>query len=190
MKGLHNKGVVITGGASGIGEATVMRFLKEGSRVAVIDRDEEAVRRISDTHPEVGAFVADVGDPGQVDRVFRQIDDHLPRLDILINNAGISIRHSFLDITAEEWREVIRVNLNGVFYVAREAARRMAAQEGGTILNMGSTNGLVGTPFYADYNASKAGVIELTKSMALEDPLAPPCRSRGSSGVVRLPGIG
>jgi len=151
-----------------------MRFLEEGSRVAVIDRDEEAVRRISDTHPEVGAFVADVGDPGQVDRVFRQIDDHLPRLDILINNAGISIRHSFLDITAEEWREVIRVNLNGVFYVAREAARRMAAQEGGTILNMGSTNGLVGTPFYADYNASKAGVIELTKSMALE--LAPKIR--------------
>ncbi len=89
-------------------------------------------------------------------------------LDILINNAGISIRHPFVDITPDEWRRVIDVNLNGVFYVAQQAARRMLAGEGGVILNMGSTNGLMGYPYYADYNASKAGVIELTRSMALE----------------------
>jgi NAD(P)-dependent dehydrogenase (short-subunit alcohol dehydrogenase family) len=94
--------------------------------------------------------------------------------DVLINNAGISIRHRFMDVTPQEWRQVLDVNLNGVFYVAQEAARRMLAGDGGVILNMGSTNGLRGYHHYADYNASKAGVIELTRSMALE--LAPKVR--------------
>ena len=95
-------------------------------------------------------------------------------LDVLVNNAGISIRHPFLDVTPDEWRTVMRVNLDGVFFVAQQAARRMKAAGSGVILNMGSTNGLMGYPFYADYNASKAGVIELTRSMALE--LAPAVR--------------
>jgi NAD(P)-dependent dehydrogenase (short-subunit alcohol dehydrogenase family) len=95
-------------------------------------------------------------------------------LDVLVNNAGISIRHRFADITPQEWRQVMDVNLNGVFFVAQQAARRMLAGPGGVILNMGSTNGLVGYHHYADYNASKAGVIELTRSMALE--LAPTVR--------------
>jgi NAD(P)-dependent dehydrogenase (short-subunit alcohol dehydrogenase family) len=94
--------------------------------------------------------------------------------DVLINNAGISIRHPFLEITTEDWVNVVNVDLNGVFFVAREAAKRMADGNGGVIINMGSTNGLVGHPFYADYNASKAGVIELTRSMAVE--LAPRIR--------------
>jgi NAD(P)-dependent dehydrogenase (short-subunit alcohol dehydrogenase family) len=89
----------------------------------------------------------------------------------LINNAGISIRHPLLEITPQEWRQVIETNLNGVFFVAQAAARLM---EKGVIANMGSTNGLLGYPNYADYNASKAGVIELTRSMALE--LAPDVR--------------
>jgi NAD(P)-dependent dehydrogenase (short-subunit alcohol dehydrogenase family) len=79
-----------------------------------------------------------------------------------------------MEITPEQWREVIDVNLNGMFFVAQQAARRMLAGGGGVILNMGSTNGLIGYHFYADYNASKAGVIELTRSMALE--LAPTIR--------------
>jgi NAD(P)-dependent dehydrogenase (short-subunit alcohol dehydrogenase family) len=92
----------------------------------------------------------------------------------LINNAGISLRHAFLDISAQEWRRVLDVNLNGVFYVAQQAARRMVEHGGGVILNMGSTNGIMGYPYYADYNTSKAGVIELTRTMALE--LAPTVR--------------
>jgi NAD(P)-dependent dehydrogenase (short-subunit alcohol dehydrogenase family) len=95
-------------------------------------------------------------------------------LDVLINNAGISMRHKFLDITPEEWRQVIDVNLNGMFFVAQAAARRMLLAGSGVIINMGSTNALLGYPFYADYNASKAGVIGLTRSMALE--LAPDVR--------------
>ena len=95
-------------------------------------------------------------------------------VDVLLNNAGISIRHRFLDITADEWARVIAVNLTGNFYVAQTTARHMAQRGSGVIINTASTNGIMGYPFYADYNATKAGVIELTKSMALE--LAPSVR--------------
>ena len=95
-------------------------------------------------------------------------------VDVLINNAGISLRHNFLDITPEEWDRVLAVNLTGNFYVAQTAARHMVATGRGVILNTASTNGILGYPYYADYNATKAGVIELTRSMALE--LAPKVR--------------
>lgn len=175
MRGLTGKRVLITGGAGGIGAATAARFLEEGARVAVLDRDAEACQRLERELPGLdGSLLAEVSDAGAVARVFEELDELWGGLDVLINNAGISIRHGFLDITPGEWRKVIDVNLNGVFYVAQLAARRMVAGEGGVILNMGSTNGLMGYPNYADYNASKAGVIELTRSMALE--LAPSVR--------------
>ncbi|MGD2206040.1 MAG: SDR family oxidoreductase [Anaerolineae bacterium] len=175
MRGLKDKRVLITGGAGGIGAATVRRFLEEGARVAVLDRDEAACERLTAELPALsGTLLADVTDPGDVARAFAELDDLLGGLDVLINNAGISIRHNFLEITPAEWRRVIDVNLNGVFFVAQVAARRMVAAGGGVILNMGSTNGLMGYPYYAAYNASKSGVIELTRSMALE--LAPAVR--------------
>jgi len=174
MRGLKGKQVLITGGARGIGAATAKRFLEEGARVVVLDSDDEGLQRIKRELPMLsGTINADVSDPEAVARAFDELDDLLKGLDVLINNAGISIRHPFMDITPQEWRKVMDVNLNGVFYVAQQAARRMLAG-GGVILNMGSTNGLMGYPYYADYNASKAGVIELTRSMALE--LAPTVR--------------
>lgn len=173
MDGLENKRVLITGGAGGIGQATARRFLKEGSQVAILDRDQDALARAKGELPELAGVVrADVSDTNCVASAFAELDKILGGLDILINNAGISIRHPFLEITPDEWKRVIDVNLTGVFLVAQQAARMM--KEGGVIINMGSTNGVMGYPFYADYNASKAGVIELTRSMALE--LAPRIR--------------
>lgn len=175
MTGLEDKAVVITGGASGIGAATVKRFLDEGSRVVVIDCDAHGCKDLATSLPSLqAAIVADVSDPSAVTRAFTETDTLLSGIDVLVNNAGISIRHAFLDITPDEWQQIQNVNLNGVFYVAQQAARRMLVQGGGVILNMGSTNGLIGSPFYSDYNASKAGVIELTRTMALE--LAPTIR--------------
>jgi NAD(P)-dependent dehydrogenase (short-subunit alcohol dehydrogenase family) len=175
MRGLKDKRVLITGGAGGIGTATARRFLDEGSRVVVLDRDETACQRIRRDLPTLqGIIDADVSDARAVERALAKLDDLLGGLDVLINNAGISIRKPFMDITPEQWRAVIDVNLNGMFFVAQQAARRMLAGDGGVILNMGSTNGLMGYHYYADYNASKAGVIELTRSMALE--LAPTIR--------------
>ena len=167
--------MVITGGASGIGLATAVRFLDEESRVLVIDRDPKGCHQLSLKFPLlVDAIVADVADQRAVAEAFSAVDTKLGGVDVLINNAGISIRHRFLDLSPAEWSQVLAVNLTGVFNVAQQAAKRMVSAGGGVIINMGSTNGLVGHPMYADYNASKAGVIELTKSMALE--LAPSVR--------------
>jgi meso-butanediol dehydrogenase / (S,S)-butanediol dehydrogenase / diacetyl reductase len=121
-----------------------------------------------------GVLGADVSDLSQVQAAFPEAVHRMGGVDVLINNAGISIRHRFLDITAEEWHKVMAVNLSGMFYVAQIAARHMMEANGGVILQTASTNGVVGYPYYADYNASKAGVIALTKAMALE--LAPKVR--------------
>jgi NAD(P)-dependent dehydrogenase (short-subunit alcohol dehydrogenase family) len=195
VRGLKGKRVLITGGASGIGAATAARFLEEGSRVCVLDRDAEAcgaIRRQLTGLEE--AIIADVTDLMQVEAAFGEAVRAMGGVDVLINNAGISIRHKFLDITPEEWDKVVAVNLTGVFYVAQTAARHMwerfqsersslgrfpversSVKEGsGVILQTASTNGIMGYPYYADYNATKAGVIELTRSMALE--LAPRVR--------------
>jgi meso-butanediol dehydrogenase / (S,S)-butanediol dehydrogenase / diacetyl reductase len=175
MRGLKDKRVLITGGASGIGAATAARFLEEGSRVCVLDRDEKACEHIRRELPGLGeAIIADVTDLMQVEAAFGEAIRLMDAVDVLINNAGISIRHKFLEITPEEWEKVIAVNLTGMFYVAQTAARHMWSRGGGVILQTASTNGVMGYPYYADYNATKAGVIELTRSMALE--LAPKVR--------------
>jgi len=175
MHGLKAKCVLITGGASGIGAATADRFLDEGAQVIVLDNNPEALAGIKSELPALaGTIQADVSDADAVARTFDELDGLVGGVDVLINNAGISVRAAFLDITSEQWRKVLDVNLTGVFLVAQAAAERMLAGDGGVILNAGSTNGIVGYPFYADYNASKAGVIELTRSMALE--LAPTVR--------------
>jgi len=166
---------LVTGGASGIGAATAARFLEEGSAVCVLDRDAKANDKIRLHLPDLaGALEADVSNLMQVQAAFDDAVRIMGGVDVLINNAGISIRHDFLKITPEEWDKVIAVNLTGVFYVAQTAARHMWERDGGVILQTASTNGIVGQPFYADYNATKAGVIELTRTMALE--LAPKVR--------------
>ena len=180
MRGLKGKRVLITGGASGIGAATAKRFLEEGSRVCVLDRDAVACARIKHELPALGeAIIADVTDLMQVEAAFAEAIRLMDGVDVVVNNAGISIRHKFLDITPEEWERVMAVNLTGVFYVAQTAARHMwenfsSERSAGVILQTASTNGVMGYPYYADYNATKAGVIELTRSMALE--LAPRVR--------------
>lgn len=175
MRGLAGKRVLITGGASGIGAATAARFLEEGSQVVVLDRDGKGCAEIERTLPKISATVAaDVSVLGQVQSAFAEAVELMGGVDVLVNNAGISIRHNFLDITPEDWDKVLAVNLTGVFYVAQTAARHMWERGSGVILQTASTNGIMGYPYYADYNATKAGVIQLTRSMALE--LAPKVR--------------
>ncbi len=175
MKGLDGKAVLVTGGASGIGEATAARFLEEGCRVVVLDRNASGCERIQAEYPGlVDVLKVDVSDAAQVEEAYLQVDKVLGGVDILVNNAGLSIRHSFMEISLEDWCRVMDTNLTGLFIVAQQAAKRMLAAGKGVILNMGSMNGVIGCPHYADYNASKAGVIELTRTMALE--LAPTVR--------------
>jgi NAD(P)-dependent dehydrogenase (short-subunit alcohol dehydrogenase family) len=175
MRGLKDKRVLITGGAGGIGAATATRFLEEGAKVIILDSDDAGRQRLESEMPGLtGTVDADVSDAEAVAQAFDRVDELCGGLDILINNAGISIRRPFMEITMDDWHTVIGVNLDGVFFVAQQGARRMHEGEGGVILNMGSTNAMVGYHYYASYNASKAGVVELTRSMALE--LAPKVR--------------
>ncbi len=187
MRGLKGKNVLVTGGASGIGQATATRFLEEGCAVCVLDRSAEARARVAQELPELtGVIDADVSNLKQVRAALAEAIDRMGSVDVLINNAGTSIRHDFLDITPAEWDEVVGVNLTGVFYVAQTAARHMMDKGSGVILNTASTGGSTGYPHYADYNASKGGVIALTQSMALE--LAPVVRVNAiSPGYVLTP---
>jgi meso-butanediol dehydrogenase/(S,S)-butanediol dehydrogenase/diacetyl reductase len=175
MKGLEGKRVVVTGGTSGIGEATSRRFLEEGAQVVALAVGEDEVSTAAQRMPGLAAAVrCDVADEAQVADAFEGVDELLGGVDVLIANAGISIRKPFLEIEEEDWRRVLDVNLTGVFHCAQQAARRMVAGDGGVILMTASTNGLTGHEYYADYNASKAGVILLARTMALE--LAPKVR--------------
>jgi meso-butanediol dehydrogenase/(S,S)-butanediol dehydrogenase/diacetyl reductase len=179
MQGLNGRRVLITGAAQGIGFATAQRFAQEGCRLWLLDIDGHKLAQACTALGAAveGRSVVDVASPEAVVAAFLEIDASWPACDVLINNAGISTRSKFLDVTLEEWRRVLDVNLTGLFVVAQEAARRMQREGAGVILNMGSMNGLIGCPNYSHYNASKAAVIELTKTMALE--LAPEIRVAG-----------
>lgn len=169
---LSGKVVVVTGGASGIGLATAKRFAEEGSKVMIIDYNAEALQATLSENGELfGGVQADVSSPDQVEKAFTEIDQKAGSVDVLISNAGISVRHPFMDIEYEQWSKMVNINLGGMFLCAREAAKRMKPRKSGVILMTASTNGTEGHPFYADYNSSKAGVILLAKTMALE--LAP-----------------
>ena len=187
MRGLKGKNVLVTGGANGIGRATTQRFLEEGCSVCVLDYSAEARVRVARELPELsGVLDADVSNLEQVQAAFREAISLMGSVDVLINNAGISIRHDFLDITPEEWDQVLGVNLKGVFFMAQTAARHMMKKGSGVILNTASTGGNNGYPHYADYCASKGGVIALTQAMALE--LAPVVRVNAiSPGYVLTP---
>ncbi|MDH4073384.1 MAG: SDR family oxidoreductase [Gammaproteobacteria bacterium] len=187
MRGLTNKNVLVTGGGSGIGQATAARFLEEGCNVSILDCDEEALAQTRSVLPGLAATIkADVSDFGQVKKALAKAIEHMGSVDVLINNAGISIRHDFLDITPENWDRVLDVNLKGVFHVAQTAARHMIDKGSGVILNTASTAGTTGYPHYADYSASKGGVIALTYAMALE--LAPTVRVNAiSPGYILTP---
>jgi len=168
-KDLENKKIIITGAASGIGLATALRFAEEKSHVFIVDNNKEALEKALSDNPKIcGGSTGDVSHPGDVKKAFNTADEILQGIDILISNAGISFRKPFLDIEYEQWSRVLRVNLDGMFLCAKEALKRMEKKKSGVILMTSSTNGMEGHPFYADYNASKAGVILLAKTLALE----------------------
>ena len=166
---LKDKRVIVTGGGSGIGQATVERFVAEGAKVFIFDINEDALVETQKLIPGVaGTSVVDVADEVSVKAGFLAADECLGGLDILISNAGISIRNRFIDTDFAQWRKVMGVNLDGMYLCCLEAVKRMEKQKSGVILMTASTNGMEGHPFYTDYNVSKAGVILLGRTIALE----------------------
>lgn len=172
MGKLQNKVAVITGGASGIGAATAKLFVSEGAKVVLVDLNEEKGKAFEAELKALNAealFVkANITSEEDVANIFKQTVEAFGRVDVVFNNAGIGRVHSSHDLEYSEWRNTVNVDLDGVFLVAREAIREMLKTGGGTIVNTASMFGLVGSSGSAAYNAAKGGVINLTRSLAVE----------------------
>jgi len=170
---LKDKVAIVTGGGSGIGREIALLFAGEGARLSVADyvaeTGEDTVRRIREGGGEAIFIKADVSQAIDAERVVRQTVEKYGKLDILCNNAGILGRVASVGEAAEEnWDRVITVNLKSVFLCSKYAVGEMMKGGGGVIINSSSTMGLVGLPGNTAYSASKGGVIQFTKTMALE----------------------
>ncbi|CAM4213222.1 SDR family NAD(P)-dependent oxidoreductase [Saccharibacillus endophyticus] len=172
MGKLQNKVALITGGASGIGAATARLFVQEGAKVVLADLNEEKGKAFETELKSQGAeavFVkANITSEEEVASLFKQAIEAFGKVDIVFNNAGIGRVQPTHELDYSEWRNTVNVDLDGVFLVARESIREMLKAGGGTIVNTASMYGWVGSPGSAAYNAAKGGVINLTRSLALE----------------------
>ncbi|MBG1232646.1 SDR family NAD(P)-dependent oxidoreductase [Aestuariivirga litoralis] len=175
MQRLAGKRVIVTGGSTGIGAAIAKRFLDEGAKVCIWCRNPDNAAKIKAELPALSDVIcADVAEPGEVDAAFARSVAALGGLDVMIPNAGISIRKDFLNIDRADFDRVMRVNVHGVFYPSQLAARHMMKADGGAIVITASTAGVVGYRHYSDYNASKGAVLAMMRTMAIE--LAPKVR--------------
>jgi len=171
---LRGAAAVVTGAGSGVGEAVCEALAAAGARLWLVGRDETKLRRVAENSMAAGASAAefaagDVGDSDFCARVLASAAARFGRLDILVNNAGVIHRAPAATTSDADWARVIRTNLDGVFYLSRAAIARMRAQPGGgAIVNIASTVGLVGAPGLAAYCASKGGVAQLTRALAVE----------------------
>jgi 3-oxoacyl-[acyl-carrier protein] reductase len=165
------KHIMITGAARGIGFEIARQFGNEGGRLSLIDNHREnlteAVARFRKMGFEVRDYCIDISNRQSVEDAVADAEKVQP-LDVLINNAGIARETPFVDITEDEWRKIIDVNLTGMFFMSQAVCRHMLKRRRGVVVNMSSKNGLDGEFGYAHYNASKGGVIMLTKTLALE----------------------
>jgi 3-oxoacyl-[acyl-carrier protein] reductase len=172
---LKNQVSIVTGSGRSIGREIALRFALEGATVVVADLIGDNARAVAEEIGAAGgqasAVAVDVTDAAQVARMTQEVLARYGRIDILVNNAGVGLNRPFLETTPEEWERTIRVNLTGTFLCARTVACVMTGQGSGRIINIASISGQRGAQGRSAYGASKAGVILLTKVMALE--LAP-----------------
>ncbi|OIO32976.1 MAG: 3-oxoacyl-[acyl-carrier-protein] reductase [Candidatus Omnitrophica bacterium CG1_02_40_15] len=169
---LEGKLAIITGGARGIGKEIAMLFAKEGANIAICDVNleeaEKTAKEIQDLGRESLAFKVDVTEQSQIQGMVDKILDKFNKIDILINNAGITKDNLLLRMSEEEWDKVIAVNLKGTFLCTKIVSKVMLKQRFGKIVNLASIIGIMGNAGQANYAASKAGIIGLTKSVAKE----------------------
>jgi NAD(P)-dependent dehydrogenase (short-subunit alcohol dehydrogenase family) len=169
MGKLQDKIAIITGAASGLGQGIAELFAQEGATVVVADIQEDAGKQLAD---ELGGMFVqvDVTDPASVEAMIQSVVDRYERIDILVNNAGIDGEQAVTaDSSLENWRRVMSINIDGVYYGMKYVLPVMVAQRGGVILNTASTVGLNAIPAIPAYSASKAGVIQLSKAVAIEN---------------------
>src|SRR6056297_2318246 len=172
MKRLDSKTCIVTGGGNGIGKATCLRLASEGASVAVTDIDDGDAKSVCEEITAQGgtadSWLLDVADAEAVRQVFDAVAKRFGQIDVLVNNAGISgVNRQTHEISEEEWRKVIDINVNDVFYCTKEAIPHLKKANGGSIVNLSSIYGLVGAPDLPPYHASKGAVRLMTKTDAL-----------------------
>jgi len=168
----ENETVLITGATRGIGKAVALSFAKEGANIAIIGRNEVALQQISDEIKQLGRecifFACDVANSQNVQETVNKILDKYNRIDILINNAGITRDNLLLRMSENDWDDVMSTNLKGVFNFTKAVSRGMLKAKKGKIISIASIIGMTGNAGQANYAASKAGIIGFTKSVAKE----------------------
>lgn len=171
QKRFSGKHVVITGAARGIGFEIAKQFGQEGAMLSLLDYHRENLTATTAGFRELGFtvndFLVDISVRSQVADVVEKAESLKP-IDVLVNNAGVAEEVPFLQMEELQWRRIIDINLSGMFFMSQEVCRRMVSRRHGVVINMSSKNGLDGEFGYAHYNASKGGVVMLTKTMALE----------------------
>jgi 3-oxoacyl-[acyl-carrier protein] reductase len=169
---LKDQVALVTGAGRGIGKAIALALAREGADIGLAEIDEQAARATVNEIKALGrrAFFkrADIGDCAQAQRWVAEAARELGRIDVLVNNAGIAKGQPFLEITPENWEDHLRVHLFGTFFCSQAAAREMARRKYGRIVSIASVAGLMGPLDLAPYGAAKAGIIGLTRAMALE----------------------
>jgi len=166
---LQGRVVVVTGAGSGIGLATACRFVAEGARLAMVDLEQASGEAAALGQQGQVLFIqADVASEGAVEAAMEQVLQRFGRLDVLVNNAGIGLSRTIAETTEAEWQRLMDVNLKGVFLCSRAAIRAMREQGGGVIINVASELGVVGGSDIAAYCASKGGVVQLTRAVAVD----------------------
>lgn len=171
MNELKGKVAVVTGGASGIGLATVEAFLAKGSKVVLSDYDVEAGEKQADRLKDKGEVIfikADVSKEEDVKSLIEKTVETFGSIDVMFNNAGIGAQGETHELTYEDYSKVIKINQDGVFFGSKYAVREMRKSGGGVVINTASILGVVGEPTAFAYNASKGAVVMMTKSLALQ----------------------
>lgn len=167
----QDKVAVVTGGAQGIGKEIALQFAYEGAKVIIFDLNEDALRETVEllkNHCQAFGFKVDVTNTEDVDKNINKIIDNVGRVDILVNNAGVTKDNLLLRLSENDWDKVLAVNLKGAFNCSKAVAKFMVKQRYGKIVNISSVIGIAGNAGQANYAASKAGLIGMTKSLAKE----------------------
>ncbi len=162
---LQGKVAVVTGGASGIGRAIVDAFTAKGATAVIADRSVEPSASDDET---TAAFACDVTDPASIDHVVSSVERQFGRIDVLVNSAGLALLGPAEELSAEQWDLTMSVNLTGAFLMSQRVGRVMLSQGSGTVISLASQAASVALPGHVAYCASKAGLIGLTKVLALE----------------------
>ena len=166
---LEGKVALITGSASGIGAGIAKKFAEAGAKIALCDVDvENGAKTVQEIGARARFYKLDISSEDDVNRTIEKIISDYSKLDILINNAGITNDKLLLRMTREDWERVIRINLTGTFLMTRAVIKHMVKQRSGKIVNIASVVGLIGNAGQSNYAASKAGIIGFTKSCAKE----------------------